>query len=328
MATMDPEKLREALGLYPSPCIQCIEVPAKKEDMTTAALCRSCYHMQLTDVWKEALSWTDIVSLVRSFIKGDLRQTPDHLGPLNAETEPLVPDLLQLCDFGIIPSESQPEKWEIVPSRVYKGRRCEQIRWREEIQRPYLNFSIPTLHPSISKAQVGEFRRRFLNNPDIITTVLSENDEYPLDDEDSEDPQIVDPRHVQCLIFDPPKSPILAEQSDLYDFITTAPMGNQCVTRSRVADTRQDLETAPWDLDTWFPFSLVSNLYPNEDGNGQQMSFASRDEEGTESPFQALFEMRPLYFMIAAREWDQGMDLQKLVLEVCENVGLKRDFVE
>jgi len=59
-------------------------------------------------LWQRATSFEDLLSLNRRFLVGDLRSTIYHLGPVDEETLPLLPHLLDLHRCSVLTLGSQP----------------------------------------------------------------------------------------------------------------------------------------------------------------------------------------------------------------------------
>ncbi|KAH7418732.1 hypothetical protein BKA64DRAFT_763361 [Cadophora sp. MPI-SDFR-AT-0126] len=58
--------------------------------------------------WRTAKNFSDLITLDRKFLLGQIPETPYHHGQIFEETIPLVPGLLKLHDFGLFTIDSQP----------------------------------------------------------------------------------------------------------------------------------------------------------------------------------------------------------------------------
>jgi hypothetical protein len=77
------------------------------------------------------------------------------------------------------------------------------------------------------------------------------------------------------------------------------------VSRERIARTAEDLQTTEWEGVTW----ALSRRDPWED------SYYFLD---------VIKRSSPLIFDVAAREWDESLDLLGVILEVATKCGLPR----
>lgn len=84
-------------------------------------------------MWKTAKDFSDLITLNQKFLLGHIPETPFHCGPIDEETIPLVPGLLELHKFGLFTIGSQP--YEQVINESTKG-------YDECQQRPYVAFII------------------------------------------------------------------------------------------------------------------------------------------------------------------------------------------
>lgn len=104
---------------------------------------KSCYNpMSLPDNqrWYEASTYREVLDLNRAFIRGELKTTVYHGGPLCDETTPLIPNLLSLHDYGILTHAGQPHQDDGPFFTDYKPPALQWSQWR---QRPYLDFLVP-----------------------------------------------------------------------------------------------------------------------------------------------------------------------------------------
>lgn len=254
-------------------------------------LCRMCRWRRQTDAWAAAPDWNALLQLNLLFIRGEVDINPDHLGPLNEESMPLVTGLIKLHEYGILTCNSQPfEK----SSEFITGK-----GWLQKRQRPYLHFMLPTLHPDISIDSVDDLIESLFTDRSILVSVYSECDEYD---------RTYGIRRRQRVV---PLTTSL--DRDTYNFRTNAFWNKETVTIIRRAKTSKGLMKKAWEECTFFPYTSVAFLTPHANQCG-------RANDG--SNFEAAVAMRPLAIGIMARKWGVDLDLQDLLRRHCEEAGL------
>ncbi len=102
--------------------------------------------------WAKVRDWNAAIETNIRFLKGEIDETPSHGGPLNDETAPMVPALIELNRHGAFTHDSQP------PTPVQKS---------------YLSA---ILTPSVDEAEL----RAFLDARDDVYYELG--DEYTIPD--------------------------------------------------------------------------------------------------------------------------------------------------
>lgn len=109
------------------------------------------------ELWSSICDYPSLIAANILFIRRVLPSTPDHHGPLAAESTSLIPTLIGLNSLGVVTSSSQPHGH----FKTYDG--------RNSIQRPYLRFWYP-------KPMVNKLVDKLLVFPDyriIITETYS-----------------------------------------------------------------------------------------------------------------------------------------------------------
>jgi hypothetical protein len=117
--------------------------------------------MEGTDIWARAATYAEVLDLNRRFLRGGLPSCPSHRGPIDEETEPLVPRLVEMHDYGFLTTNSQPSCADTI-----QGRRMES--------RGYVDFLIPQ-KDKIPLALVEAFCNRLFASEQIFVVV---HDEY------------------------------------------------------------------------------------------------------------------------------------------------------
>ena len=87
------------------------QLPDDFETLKNLEILASKLHIQdlhTECLWKVCEDFDQLIELNRKFLKGDIKSTPYHLGPIDTETAPLVQDLLRLHDFKLLTFCSQP----------------------------------------------------------------------------------------------------------------------------------------------------------------------------------------------------------------------------
>ena len=86
--------------------------------------------------WKHVRSFDDLVRVNASFVRGELQYSPYSCGPLMPDSQPLVPNLLALHQFGLVTTNGQSNECK-------HGRltRCGDNYFDSE-QKPYLCFTM------------------------------------------------------------------------------------------------------------------------------------------------------------------------------------------
>lgn len=59
-------------------------------------------------VWSYVSDWDSLIDANIMFLNGEVHCSPDHNGPINDETVPMVAKLVELNEFGMFTNESQP----------------------------------------------------------------------------------------------------------------------------------------------------------------------------------------------------------------------------
>src|ERR1700712_4093858 len=58
--------------------------------------------------YRDAVSWADLINVSRRFIRGQNCSTMNHGAPLNEESAILVPRFLEMHEYGMLTTQSQP----------------------------------------------------------------------------------------------------------------------------------------------------------------------------------------------------------------------------
>ncbi|KAF2229456.1 hypothetical protein EV356DRAFT_521087 [Viridothelium virens] len=90
------------------------------------------------ELWDSTETYSDVINLNMKFLRGDINYTPYHLGPLDPETEPLVPDLLKLHEYGVLTITGQPADYQFLRRTRSSGSYFVQFE-----QRAVIEFLIP-----------------------------------------------------------------------------------------------------------------------------------------------------------------------------------------
>lgn len=102
--------------------------------------------------WLSARTFDVLLDLNRKFLKGEIKRTPYHCGPLDEETLPLVPKLLEMADAGLMSHGSQPfEKSTTQMATDHPDARC-RGQWTEAQQIPFVDFLLAEDHGCKVKA--------------------------------------------------------------------------------------------------------------------------------------------------------------------------------
>jgi hypothetical protein len=86
-------------------------------------------------LWGAAKDFSDLITLNQKFLLGQIPETPYYRGEIFEETNPLIPGLLKLQDFGLFTISSQPYEHEVFEK---------EGKWIEVQQKPYVSFLLPT----------------------------------------------------------------------------------------------------------------------------------------------------------------------------------------
>jgi hypothetical protein len=219
-------------------------------------------------------------------------------GPLDDETEPLVPGLIKHHGYGLLTTNSQPFEDSL---EFFDGINGEA--WYQAKQRPYLWFLIPTLHPSIPVERVDLLVSNIFAHHSLHATVFSETDQYP------NNLDVVASRHVVPMGG--------TSVSHTYHFRTNAESGwGSLVTKYRSANTPEEVHSKPWIENTTFGYTSVEGLESE-----YEIEF---DHKGNH--FNIVKKIRPLTIGVMAADWDVDMDLQEIVEGLCKDAGLDRVF--
>ncbi|KAI4706174.1 hypothetical protein J4E89_009228 [Alternaria sp. Ai002NY15] len=256
-------------------------------------LCRKCRWRRQRDAWAAAPDWNALLQLNLLFIRGEVDVNPNHLAPLNEESIPLVPGLIELHKYGILTCNSQPfEK----SSEFITGK-----GWVQKRQRPYLHFMLPTLHPDIDIESVDDLIESLFADRSILVSVYSECDEY-------------DRTITSDIRFRWRVAPLTTGRDcDTYLFRTNAHWNKETVTICRQAKTSKGLLKKAWQECTFFPYTSAAFLTPHTNQCGSA-------KDG--SNFEAVVAMRPVAIGIMARKWGADIDLQDLLLRHCKEMAL------
>lgn len=112
-----------------------------------------------TKLFNEAKTYTGVLRLNTLFIKGTLKATPYHGGPLEIDSQKLINDLIQLHEYGLLTHNGQAG-WHGCALR------SDPSEWFATIQKPFLTFLMPK----------SSFATRLMNvlktNPKLILRVI------------------------------------------------------------------------------------------------------------------------------------------------------------
>jgi hypothetical protein len=268
-------------------------------------LCIRCLNKQVFQLWNESSSWSEIVALNHAFVSGKTWSSTTQGASLDPESAPLIPGLKRLHDYGIITTSSQPYS--------HGKRVTAEGETLEYKQRPFLEFTLPAMHPNVPKDKVHALIHALVAHDTVCASVWSNRDKYPIDAPGATD--------IQPLTDDDP----------LYAYRTsTTEIRCPCVTKVRKAQTQEELSTVPWNENCtvvrggYQEFFIWGEEDPGRPGMSEiQAIFQAR--EG--SPLYGLLEkMKTLTVEVWAREWDVDLDLPALVEKACMEAGLERVF--
>lgn len=86
--------------------------------------------------WKRVKTFDDLVRVNAAFVRGDLKRSPYHAGPLMPDSLPLVPNLLALHRLGLVTTSGQSNECKYCqPTR--RG-----DRYFDSEQKPYIEFTM------------------------------------------------------------------------------------------------------------------------------------------------------------------------------------------
>jgi hypothetical protein len=266
--------------------------------------CPDCRRVYVNSLWQEASTWAQVVFPSYSFLRGRLWSTPLHRAPLCEESAEINPGFQRLHEYGIITNNSQPYMREIQGEFECFWRKTPAAeRFHEYVQRPFLEVSMPTLHPDVPKEKVEDFVHRLLNHYSVDATVCSELDKYPHFADKHQGR-----RQIKALDTADPLYSLSSSSGNIYPstFLT------------RNAPTAEKLEATPWQicegtpgrLDNCAPFGPFRFILRNGE---QPICSLSR-------------KMKTLCLLIYAKAWHVDLDIQAVVEQVCIDAGLKRIF--
>lgn len=114
------------------------------------------WHSEVHESWKQCNTYLDLIKTMNRFIRGEIPNTPEHLGELQDYDPNYISKLLTLNEMGILSCDGQEFKQTITRNEIY-------------MQREYIAFAykLPSslLDPS-SKQHLEELLSKF-NNADF-----------------------------------------------------------------------------------------------------------------------------------------------------------------
>lgn len=123
----------------------------------------------MSDIWFSVNEYKDLVNLNVKFIKGELSQTPYHLGPLDSETLPLVEKLIKMHARGILTLEGQPgicEYKQFIPHTWIQNGQIEGNWYVDCEQKSYISFCVQKTNESL------KFIRKILTSKELVVFAL------------------------------------------------------------------------------------------------------------------------------------------------------------
>ena len=214
--------------------------------------------------WHSTKTYDEAIELNRLFIQGERICTNYHCGPLDEESELLIPGLLTLHTFGILTHGSQPFKKE--PEYIERGGGW----WFQGQQRPYLQFLIPQNHRAEEYA-VHKLCELLLEDPRIATFIVQ-----PKEDLDN-----------GC-------EPWATTMDEWHP-----------VTGVRAALTVPELWAEEFDFSTSTGADASIFVHTGDDWNVPSINHA-----------------RCLDVTVASQDWDEDLDLLKLVKDAAMEAGI------
>ena len=127
--------------------------------------------LEVLDTWDNAADYADLLDLNRQFLRGELGFTCYHMGPIYSETQPMVPGLLRLHDFGILTLESQPSK--TVGPTYEECKCCEDTYWQRTQHRAFITFLLPRSEDWVSVAELERFLIELMVDDRLYVSMLS-----------------------------------------------------------------------------------------------------------------------------------------------------------
>ena len=112
--------------------------------------------------WQSCRDYGAALRLNRLFLRRKRECTVFFGGNLYKETEPLIPKLLRLQEYGFLTHSSQP--FQTAESSQQAG------WWVDSLQRPYISFAIPT-NDRIPSRAVRRLCHELLAHPQIATLI-------------------------------------------------------------------------------------------------------------------------------------------------------------
>ncbi|KAF2110284.1 hypothetical protein BDV96DRAFT_603885 [Lophiotrema nucula] len=297
-------------------CRWCPTWFATKKDTDRIPACESCQERrsEAEDEWNNAASWEDLLNLNQRYLRNEIFASSSYTMPPDRETMLITPGLLRLHDYGIITIESQPELDYTEQSPWLGG------GWHRWVQKPWMMFLIPTEHDLVEKEKVRLLANKLLEDGKLTVSVWSECDTYrhPKKNKGYDETNVA-PRRTPLGNDEPLRDAMFHFRTTTVRIHNDDKKDDQAncnvVTRYKHEDSRSDLTDSPWINKTSLPYRNIDAL--NEPGTSLGCDGKAGD---------ALKNMRPLAFCVAAKEWDAGLDLQKIVEDACIEVGMKPAF--
>lgn len=127
-------------------------------------------------MWSDARAWGDLVELNRRYFLGEITVSASCNHPLDRETDRILTGLLQLTNYGVLTTSSQPEIYADEP-RYISPEQIYEAYSRNGMQRP--RHQLAYLREQLQRIQT-EFSPEQLKNNDIavLRTVRAREQEH------------------------------------------------------------------------------------------------------------------------------------------------------
>ncbi|KAF2443716.1 hypothetical protein P171DRAFT_42843 [Karstenula rhodostoma CBS 690.94] len=322
-------------------------------------ICRKCRTEAQKITWASLSSWESFLMVNLCYLDGYIDASPKCGIPIHPETKRILPGLKTLHEYGLLSTGSQPGSTPDGMKPLYSIGEG----WFQDQQRPYYQFLIPTLHEEISIVKVKDLVDRLLAHADIVTTVWSDCDDYPV----STDGTVNEAREVAPISEEAAQDEVVQDEAAQDEVVQDEAAQDEVVQDEAAQDevvqgeAAQDKalqdeaakDKAAGELNKMYYFR--SNAPPDghwvtrsRDAPDSMMirtaewfefttsgpSTVDEIDEGTSTcgmgpdgkRFPGIVKLRPLAVQVGAREWTGDLDLLRLVEGVCQRVGLKKTF--
>lgn len=291
-----------------APCMKCL--PRRYDGyagpLPEAEWCLGCREECDRILWKwfRAREWGDPVRLNQAFLLGLPSGTTYNTSRLDEKAEPEIRQLVRLHDYGLVAVRSPSEG--------------SGVRVRKEVgvsldyaQRAFLEFLVTPSHGLIPIEKVKGLLNAILSHRDIKAITYSVLHRYPRPDDLAGN----DPRNAV---------PILELHGFGQDVLywsrsTWKEKGEKKPTLRGCAEA--EAEVAEWRAHTGQDVGSLEHL-------PRVFPLNAVDGAGKRQWIPAVAKTWPINVSMWATEWNGGLDLQKIVEQLCQHVGLQARFLQ